>query len=254
MEIFKVTKKIEIGTCIVTYNRLELTKMTIESYLATASVSNYIVVVDNGSDNETINYLQSLGSDVDLVIYNEKQYPGFACNQAWDEIIKNCPDVKLLHRSDNDMFYRRGWDRYVVDLFELFPKLGLFGLLDLTEKHYFGIVPTFEKSRNGYKYNAHRHDIGGAYVTRREIFQSGIRHLDTPWTKEPDGWEDRHFTKSILEAGWDAGHAMEFLTCHLGTAYGWRKDNSLYEYYKKTYEERNDETFEEFLHKSKVKS
>jgi len=53
-----------LGSVIVTHNRLDLTRITIESYINTIVVPHELLIIDNNSDDETKEYLKSLNANI----------------------------------------------------------------------------------------------------------------------------------------------------------------------------------------------
>ena len=174
-------------TCVVTYNRLDYTRRTIESYLDTVGPDAHLVVVDNGSTDGTREWVERL----DHVIYAETNlYPGAACNRGWDAGLA-CIDAGLLHRSDNDVEYLPGWREEVERTFADWPELALLGLLNLHEDRQIdgrgesGIEPVPR--------------VGGNVVMPRRLF-GDLRWKEGAWAPGQD--EDGPMS-------WDAGrHGM----------------------------------------------
>lgn len=107
---------------ILTYNELPLTKQCL------ASINNYteqkdieIIVVDNGSNDGTIDYLKSIPSL--KIILNEKNL-GFAkgCNQGLD--IATGDQVLFLN---NDTIVTKNWLKPLVSLLHSDEKIGMVG-------------------------------------------------------------------------------------------------------------------------------
>lgn len=231
----------------VVHNRPELTELTLRSYLNTVENNHFLVVVDNDSDNRTKSVIVH-ENRIDLYLPQSKNlYPGKAFNLGVEEGLKFYPEASLLHRSDNDIFYKLGWFRYCLDTFRVFPKLGEFGLLDTSERYFFGTEPKVLYEKDGYKYNRLLgHDIGGSYVFRRELWNDGLRHIEEPWDQSEKTAEDKEFTKQVEKRNYHAGQSVESLACHLGGPPSW--DGPDYQYYKQAYETRvGDKTFEQFL-------
>lgn len=119
-----------ISITVVTYNRLEYTKLTLKSLRENTKLDHEIIVIDNGSDDGTVEWLatQHLDFRISKLRYNNKNlYPGAATNIGWDKAHK---DTKILVRADNDLEFKPGWDQQVVKAFEEFPKLGQLGLIN----------------------------------------------------------------------------------------------------------------------------
>lgn len=237
MEIINIKKPDTkyLGSVIVTHNRLDLTRITIESYINTIVVPHELLIIDNNSDDETKEYLKSLNANI--IFLDENKYPGYAVNLGWEQLVNNFPDIKYLHRSDNDIFYRSGWDRYAVAIMETFPKLGQFGFLDLYDYFPFGMLPTILRECDGLKFNGQYWDIGGSFLIRRKIWDDGIRHNEDEWSPQNTP-EDKVLTKQIVSKGWQIGHSLEPIVCHLGVGYGWSSNNSNFSYYQKTFSDR----------------
>ena len=104
-----------IHSVIVSYNRLELTQQATASYRETVTLPHTLVVVDNGSDEETLEWLSDNRNVVfghlsyQLVTLGQNRYPGFATNRGWERMP---PETTLLHRADNDFVFSPGWDQH----------------------------------------------------------------------------------------------------------------------------------------------
>jgi glycosyltransferase involved in cell wall biosynthesis len=246
MEILNLRTEPKMVTCVVTHNRPELTDLTLSSLINTSkNPDHYIIVVDNNSDQETKDVINSHDID-DKIFLTRNFYPGWACNLGWRQSLVRFPDVTLFHRSDNDIFYRAGWYEYVVKTFNLFPSLGLFGLLDPSEKWFFGTEPQVIYEREGYKYNRLSYPPGGSTILRRSLWDVGIKHGENKWG---DGEaEDKILSEAVMDVGYHVAHSQAFLACHLGTKYGWnRKNQNDYQYYKRSFEDRVEGNFDDFL-------
>ena len=78
--------RLRLCTVIVSYNRLPLLKETVFSYLATVTMPFSLVVVDNGSDDETRRWLKN--SNLRVIYLGENHYPGYATNRGWEAIAR----------------------------------------------------------------------------------------------------------------------------------------------------------------------
>ena len=117
-----------IGTCVVTHNRLAYSQRCIESLYQSRRPGDQLVVVDNASDDGTVDWLHdySLRRGVKVIFNTDNRYPGAACNQGWDTL-----STTLLHRSDNDIEYLPGWQDEVES--QLTDGIALLGILNLHE-------------------------------------------------------------------------------------------------------------------------
>jgi glycosyltransferase involved in cell wall biosynthesis len=175
----------KLHTVFITYNRLELTKRAIESYLET--VGEYVdrpLVVDNGSTDGTVEWLLKY-EPVDFILLKENHYPGHATNRGWSDVRRNATH---LHRADNDMEFLPGWCEEVERIFQN-PKVGQVGLRTDEEEQFV------------------QRNTGGNCVIRRELWDQGLRWDERPWPelrkKGGDGWtEDSFFSPAVKKLGY----------------------------------------------------
>lgn len=222
-------------SCIISHNRLALTKMTLESYLNTIYVDHFLVVVDNASVDGTAEYLESMEKHIGLLIRSDKNlYPGPACDLGWSAGLEIHPETQYLHRSDNDIFYEIDWDRYSLESFDMIGELGQFGILDLRDQFYPGTLPiTNYKNR----VNLHFPNVGGNHVTRRKLWDLGLRHNQNGWDND-GGFEDVEFSRGVAGYNYLFGHTIEHIATHLGQWGGSFGDKDYREYYRRTYMQR----------------
>ncbi|HSX45356.1 MAG TPA: glycosyltransferase family 2 protein [Candidatus Saccharimonadales bacterium] len=247
--------------CLISYNRLAYTQRTLKSLLATISVPYYLVAVDNASTDGTQQWLkeQLHNKSINKLILNKKnKYPGAACNAGWDVGLKNFPEATHLMRCDNDrVFYKKGWDQKAIEYFETYTNLGQLGIdttevLDKAEErwpsdkeyeyewHNFD-SPTFRSplrtKKNGLTLLVWPGTVDGLSIIKREIYDNGIRHDETPWHNDgtPTKQEDCKFTTEVLKAGYGAGYITDKFVKHLGAD---RYSKKYHKYYQTTLKER----------------
>ena len=171
-----------ILSCVVTHDRLPLTKRCIGSLLATQRPEDRLVVVDNASTDGTQDYLRALPKDVAVVLLPENRFPGAATNIGWDTGLRRW-SLPLLHRSDNDIEYLPGWQDQVEAAFAENRDLVLLGILNLHEDR--RIDATDETGID--EVDA----VGGNVVMPRCRFRKGLR-----WGEEP--WGVVHYEDSVM--------------------------------------------------------
>jgi len=173
----------KLHTVFITYNRLELTKRAIESYLETVTVPYEYVVSDNGSTDGTQEWLEE--RDLPRILNYENRYPGWAANYAWG---RRLTDATHLHRADNDHVFLPGWCEAVE--YEFQPeKVGLVGLR------------TSEEELHA------RTNTGGNCVVRRSLWDEGLRWDERTWPELRDQMgagitEDSLMAPSVLKMGY----------------------------------------------------
>lgn len=106
---------------VITHNRLEYTKLCIQSLLKKTNYSPYeIIAVDNHSTDGTAQYLLSLRKNEliqGLILLDGNYGAGYATNQG----LKRAKGQYLI-RTDNDMVYNLGWLPALVDALERIPR------------------------------------------------------------------------------------------------------------------------------------
>jgi GT2 family glycosyltransferase len=165
----------KLHTVFITYNRFDLTLQAVSSYLETVSVPYSYLLVDNGSTDGTVEWLEQ---DVHGICLGENRYPGYACNLGW----ANAPeDATHLHRADNDFAFLPGWCEEVERIFGS-NKVGQVGLRTNEEEMYA------------------QWNVGGNCVIRRELWDRGLRYDERPWTEFPPGYSEDSFFSPAVEA------------------------------------------------------
>ena len=195
-------------TCVVTHNRLDYTKRTLESYFDTVGHSAYLVVVDNLSTDGTREWLKENVAPrlhADVVLNNRNLFPGAATNLGWHRGLKKF-NADLLHRSDNDIEYLPGWREAVGKAFASIPTLGQLGLLNMHEDHPDG--PPLEKWESE-GIELYVGPTGGNCVLPRKLWDDGVRWMPGAW--RPGGRdEDTQMSMGIrLELGLVVGRLVE---------------------------------------------
>ena len=101
-----------------TYDRLELTKKCFDSLYKTAGYPFDHYVVDNGSTDGTVEYLEQEGEMKDLINNKENKGISIASNQAIDLIKKN-GDYEIIVKVDNDaLFITPDWLKTMVKIWK----------------------------------------------------------------------------------------------------------------------------------------
>lgn len=211
----------KLHTVFITYNRLELTKQAIESYLETVTVPATYSLVDNASTDGTQEWVFSdLWKLSDKVhgrhhLLTVNRYPGYATNLGWEEALEN---VTHLHRADNDFIFLPGWCDEVERMFSENEKLGQLGMRTDEEELW------------------NPHNVGGNCVIRRELWDEGLRYDERTWPeiskKVPGYTEDSFLSPRVVRMGWEWDRVER--PCIQSISYEDPED----EYYKQTWADR----------------
>lgn len=224
---------------IITYNRLEYTKRTLQYLKDTLTLPAYIIAVDNASTDGTQKYLRAHQKNsylLDRVIENpDNYYPGKATNIGWYEGLQDAPDATHLMRLDNDMMLRNGWDVLAESYFKRIPQLGQLGLDHEAIEH--PKAKLRELEINGMVLNPWPGCVGGPNIIRREVWEKGARYPELMWNdgRQSPLQEDSQFSKVIQDMGYLTGHMTEDVARTFANESNWA---DYPEYYKKTMTDR----------------
>jgi GT2 family glycosyltransferase len=183
-----------LHSVIVSYQRLELLRRTVESYLETVSVPYTLWAVDNGSSDEVLDYL-AYETNLHLLPLGENRYPGFACNRGFERV--DSDEVTHLHRSDSDMEYLPGWCEAALERFD--AATAIVGLRTDEEELHTEL------------------NTGGTAVIRRDVWDEGLRYVETPWVD--DMTEDWRLCQDAKKMGYLWTRVRRPAVVHLGAAH-----------------------------------
>ena len=84
----------KVAAVTITYNRLELTKKTLESFYSKTKV-DYHLIVDNGSTDGTLDFIKD---------YDRLELPqNFGISRAFQKAVESLPDCDYILKLDNDI-------------------------------------------------------------------------------------------------------------------------------------------------------
>ena len=111
----------------VTFNRLEFTKSSITSILQFTCFPHVLTVVDNGSTDGTVDYLQAMkkeGIITNLILLKENVGVAKASNLAWSQE----PEAEYYMKFDNDIVIQKpNWLERMVEVIDASPDLAMVG-------------------------------------------------------------------------------------------------------------------------------
>jgi glycosyltransferase involved in cell wall biosynthesis len=209
---------VKLFTVMISYFRRELTEQAIQSYRDTVTLPHALWIVDNGSDEETQEWLFSLAEDdiIDgLCLFPTNVYPGKAFNTVCDSSMGIAEDTTHLHRADNDFIFLPGWCEHVQERFKKNTRLGQLGLRTDVEEQF---APF---------------NVGGNMILARRLWQKGLRYDERPWPELPAGYsEDSYLTPAVVEMGWHWGRVQQ--PCIQSIS----REDAADPYYQKTWSDR----------------
>lgn len=220
---------------LITFNRLDYTKRTLDSLRSTLKVPHHIIVVDNNSTDGTQDWI-GLQKDIDFVANEKNEYPGKACNIGWQEGLVLYPKATHLMRCDNDMEFWDGWDTQAEKYFEKIPELGQLGLDHEAIEHEQAHLRELEI--NGMTINFWPGVVGGPCIIRRKLYDMGLRYNELRWDDDRKSklQEDSFLSRDVRNMGYIHGHMTDSLSRTFANESNW-KDYP--EYYRKTMTDRD---------------
>ncbi|PIZ51286.1 hypothetical protein COY27_04135 [Candidatus Woesearchaeota archaeon CG_4_10_14_0_2_um_filter_33_13] len=203
---------------ILSYNRLDDLRRNIESLYANTDLPFEVIVFDNHSEAETINYLRSIdgasredGNGVIRVTYSAQN---LGCSGGRAQAVKQARG-DYVYTIDNDMTYNEGWLEALLTRMESDPKIGgvssriVFpnGKIQLNggrlrlEDNYFG---SFDEVDQGMDQNDPNITgemdcdwlCGGATLYRREVVEQ-VAHAP----EYLNGFEDYDYSFQVADLG-----------------------------------------------------
>jgi len=196
-----------LSTIILNWNRVELLKQCVDSYLATVGDDYELMIIDNASTDGSRDYLRQLEATRPVrVFYLDENLGG----EAFNSVI-SLTSGDLIHLSENDQIFQPGWREYAQEAFAAHPLLGQLSL--------FGDTPTDDEawepkttylrfSKGKIVYEAH--NVGTSSVIRAELLRERgitVSNIELAQIKLPD---DAMLSADIRAAGF----ACAFSDCY----------------------------------------
>jgi glycosyltransferase involved in cell wall biosynthesis len=168
-------KKVDMLTVMLSWNRPVLLEQTVRSYYRTVSVNHELIVVDNGSEEETITSLRQLEREYGFrAVYCKQNIGGLAFNLFLDDT--NCG---FVHFSENDIEYRPGWDTELLHKLAVFPEVGQISPFAPVPQYELGEIagekPATLITRGSDSVFLAAQNVGTTCIVRNELIKLGLR-------------------------------------------------------------------------------
>lgn len=121
---FESVKQDLVSIIIVTYNQLEYSKRCIDSVKEKTSSLYELIIVDNASTDDTVEYLKTLLAEKEITVIFNKENTGYP--KAVNEGIKHARGNYIL-LLNNDTVVTKNWLSYLIDKINKEEKIGLAG-------------------------------------------------------------------------------------------------------------------------------
>lgn len=190
-----------------TYNRLDLTKRTMEGLFKSVNVPVNLAIIDNASSDGTVDYLADIlpkaktDHQIDIYIQQNSENKGIAI--ARNQNLKLADDLKTdwYCTIDNDVEMPEGWLTECIDIIKAVPKYGMIGVNmegipypKVTEKG-----KTFQRKPQG--------NLGTACIVFPKNVHKMLGFFTTEYGKY--GEEDADFGMRARVVGYQMGYISE---------------------------------------------
>lgn len=208
-----------LSTIVLNWNRRALLETTVSSYLATVSVPHELIIVDNGSTDDSPEYVKSIcaGQRHCHPMLLSENCGGEALNLAMDRA-----RGRFIQISENDIEYLPGWDRELLRKFDSFPELGQispFSPVPLSEEGEVWVEkPATPIVRDGVSILVAEENVGTSCIIRREVWDGGVRwhNIESSVFRFPDdGWFSRDVKALGYLVAWNDVYTVVNWGCNI---------------------------------------
>jgi glycosyltransferase involved in cell wall biosynthesis len=172
----------KIGIHITTYNRLDFTDKCLKSLFWSKAKNYQVVIVDNNSNDGTIEFLKNLkNNEIKKIIFNnENKHLGYAVKQGWNTLKDECD---ILGWINNDFLFEPGWDQNIRSCFSELKLDYICGITNLTRKQDKKLIGSKMNTPSGNGHFVFDKNVGAAYFLLTKHFINGIYPNTNPWEK-----------------------------------------------------------------------
>lgn len=184
-----------LSTILLNWNRADLLRKAVDSYLRTVTVNYELIVVDNASTDGSTEFIQSVCKDKPNrhSILLPENLGGEALNIGLAQ-----SRGQYLHITENDVEYLPGWDVELLEKFEKFPELGQLSPSSPSGSGRTDVVPLTRDGATIYRVEG---NVTTTCMIRRAIWDKGAR-----WTSYGPGNfkfpDDGRFSQVVKNLGY----------------------------------------------------
>jgi glycosyltransferase involved in cell wall biosynthesis len=208
-----------ISTIVLNWNRAALLRRTLRSYADTVEGPADIVVIDNGSVDESRHAIEEARSYLPRlsIVLLDENIGGEALNRSIDKV-----SGEFIHISENDLVYLPGWADHVRKAFSFFPDLGqlsLFGATSLDDHPRRRTRPSRLRFAQGKILYEALGNIGTASVLRACLIDRHEIRIHNMVPPEPGGFkfpDDGRLSADVKEAGFWCAWSDRYYVRNLG--------------------------------------
>ena len=182
-------------------NRFEVTRTCLESIIKDTSVPYDLMVFDNGSSPQVVDYLRGLrdGGKINFLLLSKTNIGKIGALQ----IMFRAAPGEIIAYCDDDVFFLPGWLERHLQVIDTFPNVGVVSGMYIKPHMKEGIQSTLKFSRSKGVETQRGH------LVERELEQHYIEQMGRSWEKyqqEIAGLEDVLITYKGIQVWVSAGH------------------------------------------------
>jgi GT2 family glycosyltransferase len=217
------TSKVRVSIVMLTYNRLHVTKQAVASVRARTRQPYELIIVDNGSTDNTPAYLDQLEREGVRVLRNADNR-GVAA--GWNQGLRVATGDCLMVLN-NDVVVAGDWLERMTRAAYAIPRAGLIGCRFNSGGGAQVLVPNHEDMGDVTQFVRHYAEladrswfelpriVGVAMLWRRDVYER-LGEFDEQF--QPAGFEDDDYSMRALQAGYRNIVANDVFIHHLGSA------------------------------------
>lgn len=200
----------KVALMMLAYNRLDLTKQTLEGLLESVTIPFHMIVIDNFSDDGTKEYLEGFKASANMVSFHhlrQDKNEGVVVGRNIGLVKANEIGVDWYSTLDNDVEMPKGWLRDSIGIMKANPSYGMLGV-NMENKKY----PVITK--NGFKLqHKPRGNLGTACTVFPKVVHDKLGFFNVEYGLYGEG--DADYGMRIRVAGYKMGY-VEQSGKHLG--------------------------------------
>lgn len=233
-----IVKKCDI--VLLVYNKKEMTRECIERINCFASPNERLIIVDNGSDKETADFLASCDSEftnIEIEVFRLEDNQGFVGGTNFGLKHSNAPYICMI---SNDVLVTSSWIEEMLNVARSDDKIGIVGPNSNNYNCYPRDKETIDDFSEFLKQNSVpvsfvHYCVGFCMLLKRELIEK-IGYLDDIYS--PGYFEDNDYCRRAAAAGFRSALAMR--------AYAWHKEHATFSSAERQMQfEKNKDVFHE---------
>ncbi|UCD15927.1 MAG: glycosyltransferase family 2 protein [Candidatus Omnitrophota bacterium] len=209
--------KYNCDVVVLSFNRMDVTRQFVDSFLANTEYPCRLIMIDNGSGDGTKEYLCTLQSTDNCIIkvVLNRENRGFIRGMNQGIELSHAPYVCL---ANNDLIFTKGWLSEAISVLQKNSRIGLLnpnsnnlGLQPRSQANLETLAQDLRSNHRG-EFVEMPFCIGFCMVTKREVIDKVAGYSEEFY---PMFFEDTDYSMKVKEAGYLTGVAKSSYVYHL---------------------------------------